>query len=59
MTWMAGNAVVDRRTDGAILPKKEKPMSPNKIDGIDATVNALAPMQVPLLSGPDIAAMIG
>lgn len=47
MTWMAGNAVVDRRTDGSILPKKEKPMSPNKIDGIDATVNALAPMQLP------------
>lgn len=47
MTWMSGNAVVDRRTDGSILPKKEKPMSPNKIDGIDATVNALAPMQLP------------
>lgn len=47
MTWMSGNAVVDRRTDGSILPKKEKPMSPNKIDGIDATVNAIAPMQLP------------
>lgn len=53
MTWMAGNAVVDRRTDGSILPKKEKPMSPNKIDGIDATVNALAPMQV-MMEEPDI-----
>ncbi len=47
MEWMAGNAVVDRRVDGSILPKKETPMSPNKIDGIDAAVNALAPMQLP------------
>ena len=48
MTWMEGNGVVDRRVDGSILPKKEKPMSPNKIDGIDAAVNALAPMQAPV-----------
>jgi phage terminase large subunit-like protein len=46
MTWMVGNAVVDRRVDGSILPKKEKPNSPNKIDGIDALVNAMHPMQV-------------
>ena len=43
MTWMASNVVVDRRVDGSILPKKESPMSPNKIDGIDAAVNAIAP----------------
>lgn len=47
MTWMAGNAVVDRRVNGSILPKKETPMSLNKIDGIDAAVNAIAPMQIP------------
>lgn len=47
MTWMAGNAVVDRRVNGSILPKKETPMSLNKIDGIDAAVNAMAPMQLP------------
>jgi phage terminase large subunit-like protein len=47
MTWMAGNVVVTRAVNGTILPKKDKPMSPNKIDGIDATVNALAPMQLP------------
>ncbi|MDO7841089.1 terminase large subunit [Sphingomonas immobilis] len=47
MTWMAGNAVVDRRVNGSIMPKKETPMSANKIDGIDATVNAIAPMQLP------------
>jgi phage terminase large subunit-like protein len=47
MTWMAGNAVVDRRVNGSILPKKETPMSLNKIDGIDAAINAIAPMQLP------------
>ena len=59
MTWMAGNTVVDRRTDGSILPKKEKPMSPNKIDGIDAAVNAIAPMTLPPEDSFDPAAMIG
>ncbi len=43
MNWMASNAVVTRRVDGTIIPKKESPMSPNKIDGIDAAVNAIAP----------------
>jgi len=47
MTWCVGNAVVSRRVDGTILPKKETPMSMNKIDGVDATVNALAPLQMP------------
>lgn len=45
MTWCVGNAVVSRRVDGTIIPKKETPMSMNKIDGVDATVNAMAPMQ--------------
>jgi phage terminase large subunit-like protein len=43
LSWMASNVVVSRRTDGTILPKKESEMSPNKIDGIDAVVNALKP----------------
>jgi phage terminase large subunit-like protein len=47
MTWMAGNAVVTKAVNGSILPKKETPMSANKIDGIDAAVNAIAPMQLP------------
>lgn len=47
MTWMAGNAVVHRHVNGSILPKKETNMSLNKIDGIDAIVNAIAPMQLP------------
>lgn len=44
MTWMVGNAVVDRRTDGSLLPKKEHKNSPNKIDGVDSLMNASAPM---------------
>ncbi len=43
LAWMVSNAVVSRRTDGSILPKKESEMSPNKIDGVDAIVNALKP----------------
>lgn len=53
MTWMAGNAVVERRVNGSILPKKETPMSQNKIDGIDATLNATAPMQLPPAEGEE------
>lgn len=44
MDWMASNAVVNRRTDGTILPLKETKDSPNKIDGIDAAINAIQPM---------------
>jgi phage terminase large subunit-like protein len=44
MTWMAGNVVVSRRVDGSILPKKPDTDSKAKIDGIDAAVNAIAPM---------------
>ncbi|EPR14140.1 terminase [Sphingobium indicum IP26] len=47
MTWMIGNAVVDRRTDGSLLPKKETANSPNKIDGVDGMINATAPMLLP------------
>ncbi len=42
MKWMASNAVVDRRVDGSILPKKENKDSPNKIDGIAALLTAWA-----------------
>lgn len=43
MNWMASNVVVSRRRDETILPIKENPMSPNKIDGIDALVTAIWP----------------
>ncbi len=44
MTWMAGNVVVRRGVDQTILPKKPDTDSKAKIDGIDAAVNAIAPM---------------
>lgn len=47
MTWMIGNAVVDRRADGSLLPKKETANSANKIDGVDGMINATAPMLLP------------
>lgn len=36
LKWQASNCVVSRRIDDSILPKKDMPESPNKIDGIDA-----------------------
>jgi phage terminase large subunit-like protein len=58
MSWMASNVVVSRRVDGSILPKKETPMSPNKIDGIDAVVNAIAPIAVGLPAPVDLDAFL-
>lgn len=52
MTWMASNVVVSRRRDETILPIKESPMSPNKIDGIDALINAIAPAVAELNEEP-------
>jgi phage terminase large subunit-like protein len=46
MTWMASNAVIVKRRDNTILPIKETQDSPNKIDGIDALINAIAPLVV-------------
>jgi phage terminase large subunit-like protein len=43
MNWMASNVCISRRVNETILPKKETEMSPAKIDGIDALVNAIAP----------------
>ncbi len=48
MGWMAANCVVSRRRDETLLPIKESQMSPNKIDGIDALVNAIQPALVTL-----------
>lgn len=44
MNWMAGNAVVEHRVNGSILPKKPKGGSRQKIDGVDAMINAIAPL---------------
>jgi phage terminase large subunit-like protein len=40
---MASNVVVARRRDETLLPIKESPESPMKIDGIDALINAMQP----------------
>lgn len=52
MNWMAGNACVQPRRDGTILPVKETSSSPNKIDGIDALINAIHPATVPIEEKP-------
>lgn len=44
MTWMISNAVVTRHVNGTIIPKKESSESANKIDGVDALINAIAPI---------------
>lgn len=44
MTWMVSNAVVTRHVNGTIIPKKESADSANKIDGVDAMINAIAPL---------------
>jgi phage terminase large subunit-like protein len=49
---MASNAVVTRGVDDSILPKKEGPESPNKIDGIDAILQALSAMLIPAAAPP-------
>jgi phage terminase large subunit-like protein len=47
LRWMASNVVVRRGVDDSILPKKESPESPNKIDGIDAILQAMSAMLAP------------
>ncbi len=44
LKWNASNAVVRRGVDDSVLPKKESAESPNKIDGLDAILEALAVM---------------
>lgn len=44
LTWMVSNAVVTRHVNGTLIPKKETAESPNKIDGVDAMINAIAPL---------------
>jgi phage terminase large subunit-like protein len=47
LKWMASNAVVTRGVDDSLIPKKESPDSPNKIDGIDAILQAGSAMLTP------------
>ena len=48
LKWMASNTVVTRGIDDSLLPKKEGPESPNKIDGIDAILQAISAMIGPV-----------
>jgi phage terminase large subunit-like protein len=52
LKWNASNAVVTRGVDDSILPKKEGPESPNKIDGIDAILQAMSAMLTPIAPPP-------
>jgi len=47
LKWMASNAVVMRGVDDSLIPKKESTESPNKIDGIDAILQADSARLVP------------
>jgi phage terminase large subunit-like protein len=47
LKWMASNTVVTRGQDDSLWPRKEHQDSPNKIDGIDAILQGLAPLVTP------------
>jgi phage terminase large subunit-like protein len=42
LRWQASNVVVRRGIDDSLLPQKDAKMSPNKIDAIDALLNAIS-----------------
>jgi phage terminase large subunit-like protein len=42
LTWQISNACAERRKDGSLLPTKDMPTSPNKIDAVDAILLALS-----------------
>jgi len=44
LTWQISNTCVERRRDGTLLPTKDMPSSPNKIDAVDALLLALSGM---------------
>jgi phage terminase large subunit-like protein len=47
LRWQVSNAVVTRGVDDTLLPKKDNPDSPHKIDGIDAILQALSAWLTP------------
>jgi phage terminase large subunit-like protein len=53
LKWMASNTVVTRGVDDSLWPKKEREDSPNKIDGIDAILQALSALIIPAEPEPD------
>jgi phage terminase large subunit-like protein len=58
LKWMASNAVVQRGVDDSLLPKKESAESPNKIDGIDAILQADSARLVPVEKPPEFRLLV-
>lgn len=58
LKWMASNVVVRRGVDGSLLPKKESSESPNKIDGIDAILQAMSALIAPPERAPQVSMLI-
>jgi phage terminase large subunit-like protein len=58
LKWMASNTVVRRGVDDTILPKKELANSPNKIDGIDAILQAIAAKLRPQAAAPEFQMLV-
>lgn len=54
MTWMVSNAVVTRHVNGTLIPKKETADSQNKIDGVDAMINGIAPLVLQTEVAPSV-----
>lgn len=54
LTWMVSNAVVTRHVNGTLIPKKETAESPNKIDGVDAMINGIAPLVLQTEAAPSV-----
>jgi phage terminase large subunit-like protein len=59
LKWMASNCVVERRVDDTLLPKKEDADSPNKIDGIDAMLEAWSALLLMTPSNPSVDELVG
>ena len=52
LRWNAANVCVSRRLDKSLVTKKETVMSAQKIDGIDAVIQALGAWLVPTAPRP-------
>jgi phage terminase large subunit-like protein len=58
LKWMASNTVVTRGQDDSLWPRKEHEDSPNKIDGIDAILQGLAPLVTPGAAPPSYSMVV-
>ena len=53
LKWNASNVVVTRGVDDSLIPKQDQENSPNKIDGIDAILQAISPMLIAAAPAPE------